>query len=167
MEKWKLGGNAHFLDILDATVTQKKDKVFATWYSSKAKPTDKYTFQQIWDEAGIIAHDLRINSNLDKGDRVVLCYNFGLQFFSAFLGCLRAGIVAVLAYPPSPKNLSKALPKMTKIIQDSAAKAVLVDETANLLRLNPLSKSRRLYGLKISDIRSIPRTPNLPCLIRH
>jgi acyl-CoA synthetase (AMP-forming)/AMP-acid ligase II len=116
--------------------------VFATWCNSKAKPTDKHTFQQIWDEAGVIAHDLCINNSLEKGDTVVLCYNFGLQFFSAFLGCLRAGVVAVLVCPPSPKNLSKALPKMTKIIQDSVAKVVLVDETVNLLRLNPLSKSR-------------------------
>ena len=135
--------------MLDKTVNSKKDKVFATCYNGKAKPTDKYTFQEIWDEAGVIAHDLRICYKLNKGDRVILCYNFGLQFFSAFLGCLRAGIVAVLVYPPSPKNLPKALPKMKRIIADSNAKLVLVDETVNLLRLNPISKSRRLWPQNI------------------
>ena len=60
----------HFLDMLDKTVNSKKDKVFATCYNGKAKPTNKYTFQEIWDEAGVIAHDLRIRNKLNKGDRV-------------------------------------------------------------------------------------------------
>ncbi len=143
------GESAHFLELLGQTVDTKKDKVFATWYNIKAKPTDKYTFQGIWNEAGSIAHDLLTKDKLEKGDKVILCYNFGLQFFSAFLGCLRAGVVAVLVYPPSPQNLSKALPKMTKIIDDCDAKAILIDETVNLLRLNPLSKSRKLWPQNI------------------
>ena len=126
-------------------VKKKKNKVFATWYNSKAKPTKEYSFLEIWEEAAMISHGLRVHHQLNKGDRVILCYSFGLQFFAAFLGCLRAGVVAVLIYPPSPKNLSKALSKMTKIVEDSNAKLVLVDETVNLLRVNPLSKSRSLW----------------------
>lgn len=35
-----------------------------------------------------------------KGDRVLLLYQSGLEFVSAFFGCLYAGVVAVPAYPP-------------------------------------------------------------------
>lgn len=154
MDKYKYqyddAGGAHFLDILERTVNTKKDEVFATWYNSRAKPTNTYTFNEIWDEAGAFAHYLRIELKLKKGDRVILCYYFGLQFFAAFLGCLRAGIVAVLIYPPAPNNLPVALPKMTKIIEDSDAKFVLVDDIVYLLRLNPVSKSRKLWPQNVS-----------------
>ena len=49
-----------------------------------------YTSNEIWEEARAFAHNLRIAHKLKKGDRVILCYNFGLQLFAAFLGDLRA-----------------------------------------------------------------------------
>ena len=133
----------HFLNALETIVNSKNDKVFLTWYNSKAKPSMKLTFKQLWDEAEAIAFDLRVNQKVAKGERVILCYNFGLQFFSTFFGCLRAGVVAVPIYPPNPNNMPAALAKMNKIIMDCDAKIVMIDESINLLRINPLSKNRR------------------------
>ncbi|CAN0431412.1 unnamed protein product, partial [Hapterophycus canaliculatus] len=48
-----------------------------------------------WAEAGRVAYELRVSWGLAKGDRAILCYGFGLDFFAAFLGCLRAGVLAV------------------------------------------------------------------------
>ncbi len=129
-----------FLEFLGRTIKRKENAVFATWYNGKGKATDSYTFREIWDGAGLFAHELRFTHELAKGDRVILCFNFGLCFFVAFLGCIRAGVVAVLVYPPSPNNLSKALPKMAKIAQDCQAKLIVVDSDVNLLRKNPLSR---------------------------
>ena len=138
-----------FLEILNSVVANKKDKCFATWYDKKGSPTESYTFEQIWKEAGFIARNLRIERGLAKGDRVILCYSPGLKFFAAFLGCLRAGVVAVLIYPPSPSNLATALPKMNSIATDCDAKIILVDPDVNKLRLidrgNPLSRSCHLW----------------------
>ena len=39
---------------------------------------------------------------LSRGDRVVLVYPPGAEFISAFLACLRAGVVAVPVFPPHP-----------------------------------------------------------------
>jgi len=128
-----------FLELLDTSIGRRqKDKVFATWYNDKGRPVDQYTFQGIWEEAGVVAFELLVKYNLNKGDKVVLCYNFGLQFYVAFIGCLRAGIVAVLIYPPSPTNLSKALPKMNKVIEDCDAKLLIVDNDVNFIRFNPM-----------------------------
>lgn len=140
----------HFLQMIENVVLQKTDKVFLTWYNNKAKPSMKLTFKQLWDEAEAIAYDLRVNQQLAKGENVILCYNFGLQFFSSFFGCLRAGVVAVPIYPPNPNNMPVALAKMNKIIADSKAKVVLTDESINLLRINPLSKNRRLWPKNVT-----------------
>jgi len=138
-----------FLHTLTETVTRKGSSIFATWYDGKGEPDHVYTYKGIWNEAGAIAHILRIGLKLNKGDRLILCYKFGLQFFAAFLGCIRAGVTAVLVYPPSPSSLSKSLPKMTLVANDCDTKFILVDSDISRLRkadtINPLSKSRHLW----------------------
>lgn len=69
--------------------------VFGQWYNDRGTISETHTFHDIWNGAGKIAHDLRVTWGLSKGDRVILCYGFGLDFFVTFLGCLRAGILAV------------------------------------------------------------------------
>ena len=148
----------HFLDELEATIQkQSTDKVFVTWYDKNLKPTSKYTFHQLWDEAHFIANDLRTNYNLQKGDRVILCYNFGLQFFAAFFGCLRAGLVAVPIYPPNPSKMALALTKMNNIIADSAAKLVMIDETINFMRLTSALSTNRGTWPKDVEYKTHPR----------
>lgn len=85
-----------FLNDVRATVESNKDATFVTWYNGNGKPTDDRTFGQIWEKAGVISHCLRCKLKIQKGQRVVLCYDFGLHFFEVFFGCLRAGVVAVL-----------------------------------------------------------------------
>lgn len=79
-----------------ATVREKPaGEVFARWYDAQGRVSETHTFEGLWAEAGRIAHELRVAWGLSKGDRVVLCFGFGLDFFAAFLGCLRAGVLAV------------------------------------------------------------------------
>ncbi|CAN0176047.1 unnamed protein product, partial [Ectocarpus sp. 13 AM-2016] len=82
-----------------------------------------------------IAHILRVKWGLSKGDRVVLAFDFGLRFFAVFLGCLRAGIIAVPVYPPNPATLKKSLKKLQLIVDSCAPKMVLVCPLVNKLRL--------------------------------
>lgn len=71
------------------------EAVFARWFDTQGQVSETHTFESLWQEAGRIAHELRVSWGLAKGDRAVLCYGFGLDFFAAFLGCLRAGVLAV------------------------------------------------------------------------
>jgi acyl-CoA synthetase (AMP-forming)/AMP-acid ligase II/acyl carrier protein len=142
-----------FLQLLSKSVRNNEHKTFATWYDDHGKATNEYTFAELWEEAGTVAYTLRTEWELNKGDRVVLCYTFGLQFFAAFLGCLRAGITAVIVYPPS-NPLYKSLPKMNKVVDDCDASLILVDSKVSLLRLNDqrlniASKSRHLWPQNI------------------
>lgn len=145
-----------FLQCLQDTVIKCNDHIFATWYDKNGKASAKYSFTEMWEEAGEIAYFLRVVEKLNKGDRVVLCYSFGLQFFAAFLGCLRAGVTAVLVYPPQPSKLAKSLPKMTSVTTDCDAKIILVNADIKYVRAydqyNPLSKSRHLWPTKIKFV---------------
>jgi amino acid adenylation domain-containing protein len=61
-----------------------------------------------------------------KGDRVLLLYQPGLEFITAFFGCLYAGVMAVPAYPP---KVNRPMPRLQSIISDSSAAAVLTVES--------------------------------------
>lgn len=66
---------------------------------------------------------------------MVLAFNFGLRFFAVFLGCLRAGVVAVPVYPPSPATLKKSLVKLQLIVDSCKPRMILVCPEVNRLRL--------------------------------
>jgi acyl-CoA synthetase (AMP-forming)/AMP-acid ligase II len=59
------------------------------------------------------------------GDRALLLYPPGLEFVTAFLGCLYAGVMAVPAYPPRAARLQRTLPKLQAISDDARPAVVL------------------------------------------
>lgn len=102
-----------------------------------------------------VARLLRVERGLSKGDRVVLAFNFGLEFFVVFLGCLRAGIIAVPVYPPNPATLKNSLPKLQLIVDSCEPKLIVVDSSVNRLRL--ACKSRALAkGISSSSWPDLP-----------
>lgn len=60
------------------------------------------TYHELDRMARAIAVELR--DYVEPGDRVALAYPPGLDFISAFFGCLYAGVVAVPVYPPTRPN---------------------------------------------------------------
>ncbi len=81
------------------------------------------TFSQLDTRARAIAATL-----LDikaKNQRALLLYVPGLDYIEAFFGCLYAGVVAVPAYPPDPTRLSRTLPRLQNIIDDSQAYVIM------------------------------------------
>ncbi|CAB9522495.1 Putative fatty-acid--CoA ligase FadD21 [Seminavis robusta] len=142
----------HFLETTHEVVQRKKDTLFSSWYNDKGILTDTRTFAEVWDRAGIIAYQLKEKWNIPKGGKVVLCYDFGLHFFEVFLGCLRAGVTAVLVYPPAPP-LSKSLDKLVRVIDDCNPALILTDTRINRCRQldmsNMFSKTRQLWPSSI------------------
>ena len=76
------------------------------------------------------------------GERALLLYPPGLEFVSAFLGCLYAGVLAVPAYPP---RSVRGLPRLHAITADARPRVVLT--TAALL-----ARTRALLG-DITELR--------------
>lgn len=57
-----------------------------------------------------------------QGERALLLYPSGLEFITAFLGCLYAGVVAVPVYPP---RRNQKLSRLLSIVNDAQAKVAL------------------------------------------
>ena len=80
----------------------------------------KITYGELDERARAIAALLQDREAY--GDRVLLLYPAGLEFISAFLGCLYAGAIAVPAYPP---KLNRTPQKLQGILIDAQIKIAL------------------------------------------
>jgi acyl transferase domain-containing protein/acyl-CoA synthetase (AMP-forming)/AMP-acid ligase II/acyl carrier protein len=76
---------------------------------------------------------VRLGREVSPGARALLLYRPGLDFLTAFFGCLYAGIVAVPLPSPERARLKRALPRLQAIVDDAVpslilAPAALADE---------------------------------------
>jgi acyl-CoA synthetase (AMP-forming)/AMP-acid ligase II len=120
----------NFSDVLSARAAAQPDRdAFATWSDSGAN--DWMTYRQLDERARAVA--VAVREVAHPGERVLLLYPPGLEYVSAFFGCLHAGVVAVPAYPPEPSRLERTLPRLLSMIADSGATVVLT--TGELLAM--------------------------------
>ncbi len=70
-----------------------------------------------------------LQSFTKAGDRVLLLYSPGLDFITAFFGCLYAKVIAVPAYPPHPARLDSMLPIINGIADDARPAAALLNSS--------------------------------------
>src|ERR1051325_8389042 len=90
------------------------------------------TYEDLDRQARLIAAQL--SSFGIEGERVLLLYPPGLDYISAFFGCLYAGAIAVPVYPP---RLNRNLFRLQAIAADAQAKVALTTSTV-LTRVKPL-----------------------------
>ncbi len=83
------------------------------------------------------------------GARALLLFPSGLEFVAAFLGCLRAGLLAVPAYPPDPSRLARSLRRLAVISRDCAPSVLLTTAALDAL-------AEHLPELP-DDLRALPR----------
>ena len=70
-----------------------------------------------------------LQSSVKEGDRIILLFPPGLEFITAYFGCLYAKAIAVPAYPPHPARLEISLPIIRRIAADADAAAVLLNSS--------------------------------------
>jgi acyl-CoA synthetase (AMP-forming)/AMP-acid ligase II len=66
-----------------------------------------------------------LRARLDPGDRALLLLPEGVDFVRVFLGCMRAGVIPVPAYPPLPVQSRQRMETLRAIVADCAPAAVL------------------------------------------
>jgi amino acid adenylation domain-containing protein/non-ribosomal peptide synthase protein (TIGR01720 family)/FkbM family methyltransferase len=104
------------------------------------------TYGELDRRARAIASSLQ--STVKPGDRVLLLYPPGLEYITAFFGCLYASAIAVPAYPP---RHNRNLLRLQAIVGDAQAKLALTT-SAILDRLTPqLAENRAPLVLLASD----------------
>ncbi|MEM9949284.1 MAG: fatty acyl-AMP ligase, partial [Cyanobacteria bacterium P01_D01_bin.36] len=110
----------NFIDILRWRATQQPNTVAYTYLVDGESQTVSLTYRELYQQATDIAQ--RLIAHQLTGARALLLYPSGLEFVSAFLGCLMAGVIAIPAYPPRP---NRSVERIQAIAQDSQAAIVL------------------------------------------
>lgn len=102
------------------------DRVAYTFLVDGTTQSDSLTYGQLDRNSREVA--LMLNRVLKPGERALLMYPPGLDFISAFFGCLYAGVIAVPAYPPQPSRPEQSMPRLKAIFMESGSGAILCNE---------------------------------------
>ncbi len=109
------------IEILQERAAQQPEQVLYTFLADGETEDSSLTYQELDRQARAIAVLLLKTINR-PGERVLLLYPPGLEYISAFWGCLYAGMVAVPSYPP---RLNRPDPRLQTIARDSQAVVAL------------------------------------------
>ncbi|EJL91708.1 amino acid adenylation enzyme/thioester reductase family protein, partial [Herbaspirillum sp. CF444] len=116
---------SHFSALLTRRAHQHPDKIALTFLGDGDSVTEELSFAQLEQRVQTLA--CRLAAQAAPGERALLLYPSGPDYVVAFLACLRAGVIAVPAYPPesaSPHHTQRLL----TILQDASASLVLTAE---------------------------------------
>jgi amino acid adenylation domain-containing protein/thioester reductase-like protein len=107
-------------DALRERVRQTPERTAYVYLTNGEGEESTLTYRQLDERARIIAAQLQ--SRPCKGERILLMYPQGLDFVTAFFGCIYAGAIAVLVYPPANKRMAE---RMQRIVTDCGVSRVL------------------------------------------
>jgi len=140
------------IELLSNKVQNQPEQRAYTFLRDGETEENSLTYRELDLQARAIASHLQ--SREAAGERALLMYPPGLEFISAFLGCLYAGVIAVPTYPPRP-NMN--LFRLQAIVKDAQAKIVLTTTSllANLeSRLVENPELATMYWLSTDNIDS-------------
>ena len=80
------------------------------------------------------------------GERALLLYPPGLEFISAFFGCLYAGAVAVPLYPPRRK---RSLARLIAIARDAEPRGALTDDASHAVSARRFAEIPELSAIRL------------------
>jgi acyl-CoA synthetase (AMP-forming)/AMP-acid ligase II len=127
-------GFSTLVELLKYRAKYQKDKTAYIFLVDGETQEVKLTYGELDRQAMAIAAALQ--EKFAPGERALLLYPSGLEFISAFFGCLYAGIIAVPAYPPNPNQLDVSIKKLQGIMNNCTPKTILT--TKELLDLAKL-----------------------------
>lgn len=108
------------VELLRFRALQQPHQIAFTFLQNGEIESDRLTYQMLDSQARAIATQLL--EVVKPGDRALMLYPSGLQFISAFFGCLYAGVIAVPAYPPRANH---NLHRLQAIVTDAQAEIAL------------------------------------------
>jgi acyl-CoA synthetase (AMP-forming)/AMP-acid ligase II len=116
------------------------DDIAFRYLVGEGEQPETLTYEELHLRASEVAAGLM--QHLHPGDRALMLYPSGLEFISAFFGCLYAGVLPAPAYPPR-KNQNYS--RLEGIVRDAGASAVLTlrslsDQARGLLTSNSYLK---------------------------
>jgi len=108
------------VEVLHSHTKTKANELLYRYIEDESLEPITLSFLEVDTQARAIANTLL--KTCKKGDRALMLYPAGLEFMTAFLGCLYAGVIAVPAYPPR-KN--QKISRLKSIIADADASIIM------------------------------------------
>src|SRR5688500_11660646 len=87
-----------FVDLVRTRARLHPERVAYVFLSNGETEETTLTYGELDQQARAVGAWLQ--SLTSRGDRVLLLYPPGIEYITAFFGCLYAGVIAVPAYPP-------------------------------------------------------------------
>lgn len=115
----------HLVGLLHWRAEANADDPAVTYLADGEDDEQTLTYAQLDHHARAIAAWLQREGIF--GERVLLLYPPGLDYITAFFGCLYAGAIAVPAYPP--RRLDHANDRLQSLILDSTPRYIFADES--------------------------------------
>ncbi|NOK74547.1 MAG: hypothetical protein GFH24_608302n1, partial [Chloroflexi bacterium AL-N5] len=112
------------IDLLRYRATNQPDQQAYTYLENGETDTSVITFAALDQRVRSIAAHLQ--QHIQPGERVLMLYPSGLDFITAFFGCLYAGIIAIPVNLPRP---NRPFTRLSAIVADAQATHVLTTET--------------------------------------
>src|SRR5579862_2027427 len=97
-----IDGASTLVDLLQIRSACQPRRQAYTFLDGGEREAASFSYGELDRRARAIA--ARLQARELGGERAVLLYPPGLDFVAAFWGCLYAGVVAVPAYPPRPRD---------------------------------------------------------------
>ncbi len=116
-----------WVDILRQRTQNQPEQKSYIFLQNSSTESGSLTYGELDRQARAITTSLQ--SLIAKGERALLLYPSGLEFITAFFGCLYAGVVAVPAYPP---RRNQKMSRLQALVIEAQAKVALT--TKSLLR---------------------------------
>lgn len=120
---------ATLVDILQIRAQEQPHQTIYNFLVDGETEEISLTYGQLEQKAKAIAAYLQ--TVCSPQDRVLLLFPAGLEYITAFFGCLYAGVIAIPAYPPRP---NRSLGRIQNILQNAQTNFALTNsETLNSL----------------------------------
>ena len=137
--------NSTFVRLVRQKVNLHPEKQVYIFLSNTGEITEEISFRDLDLKVRTLAANLQ--ENFRPGERILLLYPSGIDYITAFLGCLYAGLIAIPANPPRLSKHNRGFARLNGIINDIDAKAILSDDlTAR--RLKPFLENSHLSDIK-------------------
>ena len=140
------------LDLVKGRVDREPHKCIYTYLPDGIHPNGHLTYEELDKQARAIGATLL--SLKASTDRALLLYSPGLEFITAFFGCLYAGVVAV----PAPLSRThKSLHGLEAIVRDASPKFLLTTNAVFTRLRNQFGQSPILQSLHWLETDALPQ----------
>ncbi|HZE73375.1 MAG TPA: aminotransferase class I/II-fold pyridoxal phosphate-dependent enzyme [Pyrinomonadaceae bacterium] len=112
---------SNLVDLIRHRAAEQPDRLAYSFLVDGEDEVNNLTYLEL--ERASRAVGARLQAAVAPGERALLLYQPGLEYVTAFFGCLYAGVIAVPAYPPRP---NQSLLRLQAIVGDAQAKVVLI-----------------------------------------